>query len=168
MIYDHAVSFCWLGGSALENTEYVRNTKIGEGTRVYFPVKLYDSIIGENCIIGAFTLIENVTVGNNCKIHSFAYLCKYVTIEDDVFIGQGVQFTNSAYPQIPSQWHKEIEAGGVRIIVKKGVSIGANATILPSVIIGEKAIIGAGSVVTKDIPPNVIAYGNPCEVKRER
>jgi len=152
----------------LEHGKYIRNVKIGTGTRVYLPVNLYDSVIGSNCIIGSFVLIEGAKIGNNCKIHSFSYICKYVTIEDDVFIAQGVKFTNSRYPQIPSQWQKEIEAGNISTVVKRGASIGANATILPGITIGERALIGAGSVVTKDIPPNVIAYGNPCRVVRRR
>ena len=147
------------------NNKFVKNSKIGDGTRIYFPTNIYDSVIGKNCIIATFVEIGGAKIGDNCKIHPFSFICKYVTIEDDVFIAQGVVFTNSKYPQIPSQWQWEIDNSNVATVVKKGVSIGANSTILPGVTIGENAMIGAGSVVTTDIPANVIAYGNPCEVK---
>ncbi|MBC8521046.1 MAG: N-acetyltransferase [Methanomicrobia archaeon] len=150
------------------NNNSIRNTSVGEGTRIFFPTNIYDSLIGSNCLIGTFVQIENAKIGNNCKIHSFSYICKFVTIEDDVFIAHGVMFTNSRYPQIPSQWQKEIDGSNVATVVKKGASIGANATILPGVTIGDKAMVGAGSVVTKDISPNVIAYGNPCHEVRGR
>ena len=146
----------------------VRNSKIGKDTQIYPPTNIYDAGIGKNCIIGAFVEIGGAEIGNNCKIHSFSFICKYVTIEDDVFIAQGVIFTNSKYPQIPSQWQKEIDNSNVVTVVKKGALIGANSTILPGVTIGEHAMIGVGSVVTKDIPANVIAYGNPCEVIRKK
>ena len=150
------------------NNRYIKNTSVGEGTRIFFPTNIYDSVIGEKCTIAAFVEIGAAKIGNNCRIHPFSLICKYVTIEDDVFIAQGVIFTNSRCPQIPSQWQKEIDNSNVTTVVKKGASIGANATILSGVTIGEKAMVGAGSVVTKDIPPNVIAYGNPCEVARKR
>lgn len=148
--------------------EKIKNSKVGNGTKIYFPTNIYDSLIGENCLIGAFVEIGGAEIGNNCKVHPFSYICKYVTIEDYVFIAQGVMFTNAKYPQVPSQWHDEIEAGNVATVVKKGASIGANSTILPGVTIGENTTIGAGSVVTKSIPANVVASGNPCEVKREK
>ena len=147
------------------NNKFVKNSKIGDGTRIYFPTNIYDSVIGTNCIIATFVEIGGAKIGDNCKIHPFSFICKYVTIEDDVFIAQGVMFTNDKHPAIPSQWHDEIRAGNVSTVVKKSASIGANATVLPGITIGENAMIGAGSVVTKDIPANAIAYGNPCEVK---
>jgi len=146
----------------------IRNSKIGKGTQIHPPVNIYDATIGMDCIIGAFVEISGGKIGNNCKIHPFSYICKYVTIKDDVFIAQGVIFTNSKYPQIPSQWQKEIDNSNVSTVVQKCASIGANATILPGITIGEHAMIGVGSVVTEDIPANVIAFGNPCEVKREK
>lgn len=146
----------------------VRNSKIGKGTQIYPPTNIYDAQIGKNCIIGAFVEIGGAVIMDNCKIHPFSFIPKYVTIEDDVFIAQGVVFTNSKYPQIPSQWHEEIEAGDIATVVKKGATICANTTILPGVTIGEHAMVGAGSVVTKSISAEVIAFGNPCEVKREK
>lgn len=146
----------------------VKNSQIGDGTKIYFPINIYDSVIGENCLIGAFVEIGGASIGDNCKIHPFSFVCKYVKIEDNVFIAQGVLFTNAKYPVIPSQWRDEIRAGNVSTLVKKGASIGANSTILPGVTIGENTTIGAGSVVTKSIPANVVAFGNPCEVKREK
>lgn len=151
-----------------KNSRFIKNSQIGEGTRVYFPVNIYDAFIGKNCLIGAFVEIGGASICNNCKIHPFSFICKYVKIEDYVFISQGVMFTNSKYPAIPSQWHDEVERGTVSTFVRKGVSIGANSTIIPGVTIGENTVIGAGSVVTKSIPANVVAFGNPCEVKRKK
>lgn len=146
----------------------IHDNLIGKNTKIYYPCNVFNSEIGESCVISPFVQIEGAKVGNNCKIHTMVSICKFVTIEDNVFIAQGVMFTNSRYPQIPSRWKEEIDSSNVATLVKYGVSIGANATILSGVTIGKYATIGAGAVVTKDIEPNVIAYGNPCEVKREK
>src|SRR5262249_43153464 len=120
--------------------------------------------------VGAFVEIQkNAKIGKNCKVSSHSFICEGVTIEDEVFIGHGVTFINDPYPrasnpdgsmQTESDWKVE------RTLVKKGASIGSGATILSRVVIGESAIVGAGSVVTRDVPPNSIAAGNPARVLR--
>jgi len=116
---------------------------------------------GEDCVIHSHTWIgSEVVIGNRVKIQAFVYLPNGVTLEDDVFLGPGVIFTNDKYP--PSKglhWRTTV--------VKKGASIGANATILPGIIIGENAVVGAGAVVTKDIPNNEIWVGNPAQKVKE-
>ncbi|VEB96358.1 Putative acetyltransferase SA2342 [Cedecea lapagei] len=136
----------------------VQTTSIGEGTTVWqFVVILKNAIIGNNCNICANALIENdVVIGNNVTVKSGVYIWDGVRIEDDVFIGPCVAFTNDKHPR-----SKIYPEEFLQTIVRKGASIGANATILPGVEIGEKAIIGAGSVVTKDVPPYAIVVGNP-------
>ena len=150
-----------------------KNSNIPESTNIWqFCVVFPDCKIGENCNICANVLIENdVVIGNNVTIKSGVQLWDGVVVEDGVFIGPNVTFTNDMYPRSKnSHWKLE------RILIKKGASIGANATILPGVTIGENAMIGAGSVVTKDIPANTLWYGNPAvcmssskdgEMKRE-
>lgn len=146
------------------------SVKLGENVKVYDFVNLYGCEIGDNSRIGTFVEIQkNAKVGRNCKISSHTFICEGVTIEDDVFIGHGVMFINDSYPRATS------EGGGLQTesdwvveptVVRKGASIGSNATILSKVTIGEKAIVGAGSVVTRDVPPNTIVAGNPARVLR--
>lgn len=136
----------------------IKNCKIGKNTKIWDFVNLYGCQIGRNCLIGAFVEIQkDVNIGNNCKIQSHSFICSLVTIEDNVFIGHGVVFINDRYPPAgdPSKWEKTR--------VKKGAIIGSNATILP-VTIGQGAIIGAGAVVTKDVPPYAIVVGNPAKI----
>jgi len=138
----------------------IRDCKIGKNTKIWDFVNLYECEIGDNCMIGPFVEIQkNVKIGNNCRIQSHSFICSLVTIEDNVFIGHGVVFINDLYPPVrdESKWKKTL--------VKKGASIGSNATILP-VTIGENSIVGAGSVVTRDVPPNVIVAGNPARILR--
>ena len=133
-------------------------------------INLYGCSIGDNTKIGAFVEIQkNAIVGNNCKISSHTFICEGVIIEDSVFIGHGVTFINDSYPrattnggalQTNDDWTVESTT------VKKGASIGSGATILSKVTIGENAIVGAGSVVTKDVPPDSIVAGNPARVRR--
>lgn len=118
--------------------------------------------IGNDCIIHSFTWIgEKVKIGNRVKIQAFVFIPNGITIEDDVFIGPGVVFTNDKYP--PSYGKNWSEA-----LIKKGASIGANATILPGITIGENALIGAGSVITKDVPANEVWVGNPASCLRKK
>lgn len=141
----------------------VQSQSIGENTRIWqFSVILKNAQIGSNCNICAHTLIENdVIIGNNVTVKSGVYLWDGIRIEDNVFIGPCVTFTNDKYPrskQYPEQFPLTT--------IKKGASIGANATILPSITLGENCMIGAGSVVTKDVPENALVVGNPAKVVR--
>lgn len=140
----------------------VQSNNIGLNSRIWqFSVILKGAKIGNNCNICAHTLIENdVVIGHNVTIKSGVYIWDGVTIEDDVFIGPSVTFTNDKKPR-SKQYPEEF----AKTIIKKGASIGANATILPGLNIGKNAMIGAGAVVTKDIPDNAIVIGNPGKIQ---
>ena len=147
------------------------DVKLGKNVKIYHPdlVNLYGCEIDDNCKIGAFVEIrKEAKIGKNCKIQAFAFIPEGVTIEDNVFIGPHVCFTNDKYPKATNSdgsLQKETDWELLSTVVKKGASIGANATILP-VIIGENAIVGAGAVVTKDVPANAIVAGNPARFLR--
>jgi len=137
----------------------IKDVKAGEGTRIYDQVNLYKCKIGRNCKIDAYVYIEEgVEIGDNVKIRAFTFIPEGVKIEDDVFIGPGVIFTNDRYPRARGKWRL------LRTLVKRGASIGARSIILPGVTIGEYALIGAGSIVTKDIDDYAIAVGSPARV----
>lgn len=138
----------------------VQSQNIGEGTNVWqFCVILKDAKIGNNCNINCQVLIENnVTIGNNVTIKPGVQIWDGITLEDDVFIGPNATFTNDLFPKSKNKDFKLEET-----LVKKGASIGANATILAGITIGENALIGAGSVVTKNVPANEIWVGNPAK-----
>jgi acetyltransferase-like isoleucine patch superfamily enzyme len=144
----------------IHKTAEVQSKKIGKKTKVWqYTIILEGAQIGENCNINAHSFIENdVTVGNNVTVKCGVYIWDGITIEDDVFIGPNVTFTNDKYPR-----SKEYPEQFTKTIIKRGASIGANATILCGITIGENSIIGAGSVVAKDVPPNTVWYGNPAE-----
>jgi acetyltransferase-like isoleucine patch superfamily enzyme len=147
------------------------DVKLGENVKIYNFVNLYGCEIGDRTKIGVFVEIQkNAKVGKHCKISSHTFICEGVTIEDNVFIGHGVVFINDTYPratnsngalQTEEDWKVEC------ILVKKGASIGSNSTILGNVMIGENAIVGAGSLVTKDVPSNAIVAGNPAKILRK-
>jgi UDP-2-acetamido-3-amino-2,3-dideoxy-glucuronate N-acetyltransferase len=141
----------------------VRSLNIGKDTRVWqFSVIFENARIGENCNICAHTLIENdVVVGNNVTMKSGVFLWDGTRVEDDVFIGPNATFTNDVMPR--SKIYPDVFNG---IILKKGASIGANATILPGITIGCKAMVGAGAVVTKDVPDYAVVVGNPATITR--
>ena len=141
----------------------VQSKNIGKGTRIWqYVVILEQAVIGTNCNICAHTLIENdVLIGNNVTVKSGVYIWDGIVIEDDVFIGPCVAFANDKYPR-----SKQYPDTFAKTIVKKGASIGANATILPSVTLGENCMIGAGSVVTRDVPENAVVVGNPAKIIR--
>jgi acetyltransferase-like isoleucine patch superfamily enzyme len=134
-------------------------------------INLYGCEIGDETKIGAFVEIQkNATVGKRCKISSHTFVCEGVTIEDNVFIGHGVMFINDSYPRATTEGgdlQTEADWKVERTIVKKGASIGTGVTVLANVTIGENAIVGAGSVVTKDVPANTIVAGNPAKVLRQ-
>ncbi len=138
----------------------VQSVHIGDGTKIWqYCVILPDAVIGSNCNICAHVLIENqVVVGNNVTIKSGVQLWDGVSVEDNVFIGPNVTFTNDLVPR-----SKVYPSVFEQTILKKGCSIGANSTIIAGIAIGEYALIGAGSVVTKNIPANTVWYGNPAK-----
>ena len=138
----------------------VQTSQVGDNTKIWqFCVVLKNAVIGSNCNINAHCLIENdVVIGENVTIKCGVYLWDGITIEDNVFIGPNVTFTNDKYPR-----SKQYPEAFQRTVIKRGASIGAASVILGGITIGEKALIGAGSVVTKDIPPNTLWYGNPAK-----
>ena len=146
------------------------DVKLGSGVRIYQPdlVNLYGCTIGDNTKIGAFVEIQkDVRIGNNCKISSHSFICTGVTIEDGVFIGHGVMFINDIYPRAVNpdgSLQTEADWKVAETVVQKRASIASNATIMGGVIIGEQALVGAGAVVTRDVPPFAIVAGVPARV----
>src|SRR5688500_3704009 len=146
------------------------DVKLGKDVKLAKFINLYGCEVGDETKIGAFVEIQkNARVGRRCKISSHTFICEGVTIEDHVFIGHGVMFINDSYPrattaagelQTTADWKVE------HTVVKKGASIGSGATVLCNVTIGERAIVGAGSVVTRDVPAGTIVVGNPASVLR--
>lgn len=140
----------------------VDNCDIGDGTVVRDYVNLFGCKIGKNCKIGAYAEIgKGVVIGDNCKIEAYAFIPPGVTIEDDVFVGPHACFTNDLHPSAVGEWEV------TPTLVKKGASIGANATIICGNTIGEGALVGAGSVVTSDVPARTIVVGCPARVLRK-
>ena len=144
---------------------------VGENVRIFDFVNAYGCTIDDNTKVGAFVEIQKgVAIGKNCKISSHSFLCEGVHIGDNVFIGHGVMFVNDRYPRATTEDGKQKPAADWQVIdtfVKKGASIGSNATILCGITIGENAMIGAGSVVTKDVPANTLVIGNPAKIVRQ-
>jgi acetyltransferase-like isoleucine patch superfamily enzyme len=143
---------------------------LGENVKLAKFINLYGCGVGDNTKVGAFVEIQkNASVGKNCKISSHTFICEGVTIEDGVFVGHGVTFINDRYPRATTEdggLQTEADWSVEPTFVKKGASIGSGATILAGVTVGEKAIVGAGSVVTKDVPPYAVVAGNPARVLR--
>lgn len=146
------------------------NVEFGENVRVSDFVNLYGCKISDNTKIGPFVEIQKgASVGANCKVSSHSFICEGVTIEDEVFIGHNVTFINDRYPRSVNEsgnLQTESDWECISTVVKRGASIGSSATILCGVTIGEGAIVGAGSVVTKDVPPRTVVVGNPARVLR--
>ena len=146
------------------------DVKLGKGVKLSKFINLYGCEVGDETKIGAFVEIQkNAKIGKRCKISSHTFVCEGVTIEDNVFVGHGVTFINDSYPrattpdgslQTEQDWHVE------NTLIKQGASIGSGSTILSNVTIGEHAIVGAGSVVTKDVPAHSIVAGNPAKFIR--
>lgn len=146
------------------------DVKLGENVSIYAFVNLYGCSIGDNSRVGTFVEIQkNASVGRNVKVSSHTFICEGVTIEDDVFIGHNVSFINDKYPRATNAGgapQSEADWSVVKTVVKRGASIGTSATILCGVTIGENAIVGAGSVVTHDVPDNAVVAGNPARLMK--
>lgn len=145
----------------------IKNVAFGNNVKYWIFINLYGCEIGDNTKIGAFVEIQKcVKIGKNCKISSHSFICTGVTIEDEVFVGHGVRFTNDKYPLAASNGKLLTDEDWkcMETIVKKGVSIGTGCVILPGLTIGEGSMIGAGSVVTHDVLPNTIVAGNPAKL----
>ncbi|MBI5351481.1 MAG: N-acetyltransferase [Chloroflexi bacterium] len=141
------------------------DVKLGQDVKIYGFVNLYGCLIGDESKIGAFVEIQKgAKIGCRVKISSHTFICEGVTIEDEVFIGHGVMFINDKYPRAATsagQLQTEADWEVTPTLVKRGASIGSNATILCGVTIGEGALVGAGSVVTRDVPAGAVVAGNP-------
>jgi acetyltransferase-like isoleucine patch superfamily enzyme len=150
--------------------QVLKNVRVGKDVRIFNFVNAYGCSIDDGTKIGSFVEIQKgATIGKNCKISSHSFVCEGVHIEDNVFIGHNVTFINDKYPrstnadgslQTEADWKVE------ETYIKKGASVGSSSTILCGIIVGENAIVGAGSVVTKDVAPNTIVAGNPAKLRR--
>jgi acetyltransferase-like isoleucine patch superfamily enzyme len=146
------------------------DVKLGRNVRIYGFANLYGCEIGDDVKIGSFVEIQKgAKIGHRCKISSHTFICEGVTIEDEVFIGHGVMFTNDLYPratnaagglQAESDWHCQ------RTLVRRGAAIGSGATLLCGITLGEGCMVGAGSMVTRDVPAGAIVAGNPARVMK--
>jgi len=152
---------------------YVRiapDVKLGRNVRLFGFANIYGCEIGDEVKIGPFVEIQKgVRIGNRCKISSHSFLCEGVILEDDVFVGHNVTFTNDLYPRATNgngQLQTEKDWNCVPTLVKRGASIGSGATLLCGITIGENALIGAGSVVTRDVPADTVVAGNPARTVR--
>jgi acetyltransferase-like isoleucine patch superfamily enzyme len=147
------------------------NVKLGKDVRIFDFVNLYGCEIGDGTKIGTFVEIQkNAKVGKNCKISTHTFICEGVEIGDDVFVGHGVMFINDKYPRsVTGDGKMQTEADWkvVNTLVKRGASIGTGTTVLCGVTIGENAVVGAGSVVTKDVPADTVVAGVPARVLRK-
>lgn len=147
------------------------DVQLGQGVKIFDFVNMYGCQIGDNTKIGTFVEVQKgAKIGRNCKISSHTFICEGVTIEDNVFVGHNVTFINDMYPRataVDGQLQTEADWECVPTLIKKGASIGSSVSLLCGITIGENAIIGTGSVVTKDVPSNTIAAGNPAKVLRK-
>ena len=148
------------------------DVKTGKNVRVFGFVNLYGCEIGDDVKIGTFVEIQKgVKIGNSCKISSHTFICEGVTLEDEVFVGHNVTFTNDRFPRSTTgdgRLQTEADWKCISTLVKRGASIGSSVTLLCGITIGENAMIGAGSVVTKDVPPGAVVAGNPARIIQPR
>jgi acetyltransferase-like isoleucine patch superfamily enzyme len=147
------------------------DVKLGKNVRLFGFVNLYGCEIGDDVKIGTFVEIQKgAKIGNRCKISSHTFICEGVTLEDEVFVGHNVTFTNDRHPRATANGALQTEADWVCLptLVKRGASIGSSVVLLCGITIGENALIGAGSVVTRDVPPNAVVAGNPARVMKPR
>ena len=148
------------------------DVKLGSNVKIFNFVNLYGCEIGDESKIGTFVEIQkNVKIGRNCKIQSHTFICEGVTIEDNVFIGHGVMFINDKHPLATNPdgaLKTELDWTCTPTVIKRGSSIGSNATILCGITIGENALIGAGAVVTKNVPPQTTVIGNPAKIIKKK
>lgn len=153
------------------NQNIASDVTVGSGVRIYDFVNLYGCRIGDETRIGTFVEIQKgARIGKRCKISSHTFICEGVTIEDHVFVGHGVTFINDIYPRAVNpdgSPQSDADWRCVPTTVRRGASIGSGATLLCGVTIGENAVIGAGSVVTKDVPPDTVVAGNPARIMRK-
>jgi len=158
----------------MANVDFTRiaaDVKLGDGVKIYDFVNLYGCEIGDDSKVGTFVEIQKgVKIGKKVKISSHTFICEGVTVEDEVFIGHGVVFTNDKYPRSTTeagQLQSDADWVCIPTLVKRRASIGSDATILCGVTIGEGAMVGAGSVVTRDVPAGAVVAGNPTRVIRK-
>ena len=152
------------------NQQIAPDVKLGKGVRLFGFVNLYGCEIGDDVKIGTFVEIQKgAKIGHRCKISSHTFICEGVTLEDEVFVGHGVTFINDRYPHATNgngSLQVETDWNCLPTLVKRGAAIGSGSTLLCGITIGERAIVGAGSVVTKDVPAGAIVAGNPARVMK--
>jgi acetyltransferase-like isoleucine patch superfamily enzyme len=153
------------------NQSIAPDVKLGRNVRIYGFTNLYGCEIGDDTKIGTFVEIQKgAKIGCRCKISSHTFICEGVTLEDEVFVGHGVMFTNDLFPRATApdgRLQTDSDWKGIPTLVKRGAAIGSNATLLCGITIGENAMIGAGSVVTKDVPPGAVVVGNPARIRQK-
>ena len=166
MLSDTAVN-----NSSWDFSRVASDVRLGSNVRIHAFVNLYGCEIGDETRIGAFVEIQKgAKIGDHCKISSHTFVCEGVTIESDVFIGHGVTFVNDRYPRATNtagRLQGDTDWNCQNTLIKRGASIGSGATLLGGITVGEHAIVGAGSVVTKDVPANAIVAGNPAKLLRK-
>lgn len=147
------------------------DVRLGKDVTIYDFVNLYGCEVGDNTKIGHFVEVQKgAKIGKNCKIQSHTFICEGVTIEDNVFVGHNVTFINDVYPRATNRdgsMQNDDDWKCIQTFIRKGASIGSSATLLCGITVGKNAIVGAGSVVTKDVPPDTIVAGNPAQVLRK-
>jgi UDP-2-acetamido-3-amino-2,3-dideoxy-glucuronate N-acetyltransferase len=161
-----------VGNSPQQHQLIAPDVKLGQGVRIFGFVNLYGCEIGDDSKIGTFVEIQKkAKIGKRCKISSHTFICEGVTLEDEVFVGHGVTFTNDRYPRATTAdggLQTEADWQCIPTLVKRGASIGSGATLLCGITIGERAIIGAGAVVTKDVPAGAVVAGNPARIMKKK